>query len=66
MASAYFQLYKYIKSDIGEEKTKEQFKSFMNGTERVHEYFRKLIELDNEPKTESEKKIETMSKYKNK
>lgn len=54
MAAGSFQLYSYIKIDMGEQHVKEQFKSFIDGTERTCEYFRKLIELDEEPMTEAE------------
>lgn len=63
MASGYFQLYKYIKSDVGEEKTNEQFKLFMEGTERMYEYFRKLVEIDKQPSTEAEILIEKINEH---
>ena len=52
MASGYFQLYKYIEVEFGEQHVKKQFESFIKGTERMYEYFRKLIELDEESKTD--------------
>lgn len=58
MAAGFFQLYKYIEGDMGEQHVKKQFESFMNGTERMYEYFRKLVELDEETKINLEDLIE--------
>ena len=52
-AAGFFQLYKSILMDDGEEKAQEQFKSFIYGTKRTNEYFRKLIELDKEEKIQT-------------
>ena len=57
VASGYYNLYNYIKLDSGEEFAKKFFKSFLEGTDKVNEYFRKLIELSEEPLTDMEKKI---------
>jgi hypothetical protein len=51
VASGYFNLYYYIKMSDGVEVAKETFKSFIEGTDRASEYFRKLIEIDDEPST---------------
>jgi len=58
MANGFFELYRYIKIDIGIDKAKEQFKYFIQGKERVSEYFNRLIEIDEEPVNEWEEKIE--------
>jgi len=65
MANGFFELYKYIKTDIGVDKAKEQFKYFIQGKERVSEYFNRLIEIDEEPITEWEEKMEKFKEYKN-
>jgi len=64
MANGFFELYRYIKTDIGVDKAKEQFKYFIQGKERVYEYFNRLIEIDEEPVTEWEEKIERYKEYK--
>lgn len=52
VASGYFQLYKYIITDLGEEQAQRSFESFITGEDRISEYFKKLIELDSEPLSE--------------
>ncbi len=47
MAVGYFQLYCNIKQDQGEKIAKNIFEDFFNGTERFHEYFKKIVEIDN-------------------
>jgi len=66
MASGFFHLYKYMIVDIGEEKAKEQFKLFMDGNERMYEYFNELLRLDKEENTKAEDMVEKLNKYKNK
>ena len=64
MANGFFELYRYIKIDIGIDKAKEQFKYFIQGKERVSEYFNRLIEIDEEPVPEWEEKMERYKEYK--
>jgi len=58
VAGGYFHLYSYIKEESGIDFAKNSFKAFINEDSRTCEYFRKLIELDEEPMTELEEKIE--------
>lgn len=64
VASGYFGLYEYIKIEIGVNKAKEIFKDVIKGEERVNEYFNKLIELDDQPKTKLEVVIESYKEVK--
>jgi len=64
MANGFFELYRYIKTDIRVDKAKEQFKYFIQGKERVSEYFNRLIEIDEKPITEWEEKMEKFKEYK--
>lgn len=63
VANGFFELYKYIVLDMGEEKAIEFFQHFIEGKDKVSEYFNKLIELDKEPLTDVEKKIEKLKEY---
>lgn len=58
-----FGLFKYVKSNMDEEKAKEIFKDCINGKDRISEYFNKLIELDKEQNTETEELIEKLNKH---
>jgi len=62
VAGGYFQLYSYIKEESGIEFAKNLFKAFIDEDSRTCEYFRKLIELDEEPMTEIEEKIKRFNK----
>lgn len=57
VASGCFNLYSYIKKAEGVENAKKAFEHIFDGSDRTSEYFRKLIELDEEPLTEKEKLI---------
>ena len=66
VATGWFELYRYIKTEIGEKTSKEYFKHPINGESRISEYFNKLIELDKEQNTEAEEVIEKLNKHYNK
>ncbi len=46
MAAGYFELYKYLRSDIGEKEVNKSFKNIIEGKSRISEYFNNLIEIN--------------------
>jgi DNA-binding ferritin-like protein len=53
-ANGYYQLYKYIKDEIGKDSANKCFKSCFEATDEVSKYFTKMIELSEEQDKETE------------
>lgn len=62
-ASGYYKLYEYIKIVNDVETAKEFFKEFTEGEDRVGEYFRKLVELDEKINSEKDDFLDKLDKY---
>lgn len=63
VAYGYYHLYEYIQSENGVKAAKNSFKVFIERDDKIGEYFRKLIEIDEEPNSKVDDMLDKMEKY---